>query len=294
MSIRNNANIIDANTNITDTNITDANISNSGLSNPRRYAFLFSHAFLSSGVTSRSRRQSSSRRQSISLTSGFTVLELLVVICILAILAALLFPAFTLIREKARREACASNSRQLGIGAMLYAQDHDEHLPGAGDATNGLNRSGGWMFYSQFPANGVAGAYDASRGSLFSYVRDVQVYVCPDDAQGQVSGDSYAINSCVVGAVPVQGIRTGKQLAAFDKPSAWMLFGEEAAGDYQTASTNDGYFKFAADNFSERHSGGQNITFVDGHSKWYLTADIVANSLQTGGDDPAAVCQFQP
>ena len=56
---------------------------------------------------------------------GFTLIELLVVIAIIAILAAILFPVYARIKEKARQAQCASNLRQLGLACVMYENDSD-------------------------------------------------------------------------------------------------------------------------------------------------------------------------
>jgi len=59
---------------------------------------------------------------------GFTLIELLVVIAIIAILAAILFPVFAQARESARKTTCLSNTKQLALSHLMYAQDYDETL----------------------------------------------------------------------------------------------------------------------------------------------------------------------
>src|SRR4029077_8607934 len=73
---------------------------------------------------------------------GFTLIELLVVIAIIAILAAILFPVFARAREQARKATCASNMRQIAVGALMYAQDYDELFPGASADAKFASKSG--------------------------------------------------------------------------------------------------------------------------------------------------------
>ncbi|MBV9848990.1 MAG: DUF1559 domain-containing protein [Armatimonadetes bacterium] len=231
---------------------------------------------------------------------GFTLVELLVVIAVISVLAAIILPVFASARERARQASCASNLRQLGMAFSEYAQDNDELLPGATDGSGGAGVEGGWVFYSVFGSPAPA-AFDVTRGGLYPYVKSKEVFVCPDDGQARASGLSYAVNSCTVDrgadATAFPQPRPGKSLAAFPAPAATLLLGEEAADgdDHRTGSTNDGYLSlFFDDAVSVRHTGGSNVSFLDGHVKWYKfpgdagnpsprSADDVISALQTGG-----------
>ncbi len=98
---------------------------------------------------------------------GFTLIELLVVIAIIAILAAILFPVFSQVRDKARQASCTSNLKQLGLAYSMYREDYDGHFPPAWSFPNGWNQCPQltWMDFCQ------------------PYIRNVQIFACPSRAQ---------------------------------------------------------------------------------------------------------------
>jgi prepilin-type N-terminal cleavage/methylation domain-containing protein/prepilin-type processing-associated H-X9-DG protein len=127
--------------------------------------------------------------------NAFTLVELLVVLAIIGLLIALLLPAVQAARLAARRNQCASNMRQIGLGIAQYANSHQGHFPWNGhhdvyvnnQLTSDLTQS--WMY------------------SLMPFMENVDVIrLCPDDPQFEVrladvnKEASYVINEYVSSA----------------------------------------------------------------------------------------------
>ena len=209
---------------------------------------------------------------------GFTLIELLVVIAIIAILAAILFPVFAKAREKARQSSCLSNEKQITLAILQYVQDYDERFP--------VGRCGTSVPPYHWPM------------AVSPYMKNSQILICPSRSSasqitpafitgvGWTAGAAdgryaefpqYGMNNLIAGT------NTSVALGTVQTPADTVMLGESnwytyngpgptgegniANGDWQIsipnyASPYNGWYIYP-------HNDGRNISFVDGHSKWF-------------------------
>ncbi len=121
-------------------------------------------------------------------STGFTLIELLVVIAIIAILAAILFPVFSQVRENARQVTCISNEKQIGLAMTQYTQDADEKFPML-QYYDANGQPVDW--YTAIYVYVKNGKVSASNGATYSYGQG-GVWACPSFPAEQPS--NYGIN----------------------------------------------------------------------------------------------------
>ena len=71
-------------------------------------------------------------KTTIQSNRAFTLIELLVVIAVMGILAALLLPALSAAKDRAKRTTCLNNLRQINLGIHMYCDDASDASPVTG------------------------------------------------------------------------------------------------------------------------------------------------------------------
>ncbi|MDX1932622.1 MAG: DUF1559 domain-containing protein [Capsulimonadales bacterium] len=238
-----------------------------------------------------------------SYIAAFTLIELLVVIAIIAILAAILFPVFGQARENARQISCLSNGKQVGLAALMYAQDYDEVWPIVGSAQEPYTNLEGVKNDKGEPYNGWSLV-------MLPYIKSRGIFRCPSMAptfsgggvctkfNGQPMTNTYAYNWFLgsdasygfsATGVPSRGYgisldgtkvwNTPRPFSEVAQPSNVIAFFHSAGVPPYGFNWGCTYVTIETPDFLNKirmrviHKEGDNVTFADGHTKWYSLKD---------------------
>ena len=230
--------------------------------------------------------------------AGFTLIELLVVIAIIAILAAMLLPALSAAKERAKTTQCLNDSKQLDLAWIMYTGDSNDRLvnnhsngnPNAGQyawVTFGSQLGlGSWNGSARMELSSAAmqNAWAIKNGKLFPYNNSASIYHCPSDLSldGSIPAvqrdRSYSI-SCGMNwkddnadIAPDNG--SFYKLTAIQNPlpvnaSVFIEVSANSIDNNEFPCYNPGgqtkYYKLP----TSRHNNGGLFSFADGHAEYW-------------------------
>jgi len=204
--------------------------------------------------------------------NGFTLIELLVVIAIIAILAAILFPVYSRVREKAKQASCLSNIKQIAMATIQYCDDND----GAGPSLTtdsvlkwipwsaGLE-SYGCSLWSELVARQAPGStsyfYPSSGVWQCSSGPYISFYSMPYNRAGDWYGNhkDWTINQSTHPTEDILICESGAACHGGNPTLYATMASHTGSKGYWSAWV---YYPVAA-----AHNGGNMVAFFDGHAK---------------------------
>lgn len=202
--------------------------------------------------------------------AAFSLIELLCVLAIIGVLAALLLPALSQARARAKRVQCVNHLRQAGIAFQSFAQDHNGQFP----MSVPVNAGGSLEF--------ARNAYGVASGFYFSFrhfqalsneLVTPKVVVCPTDTRLPAASFAALRNEAISYFVGISAVPAS--------PESILAGDRNLTNDWATPAT---LLRFGPNNSLrwtyELHRFKGNLLFADGRVEERNTPGLIASGNQ--------------
>ena len=196
--------------------------------------------------------------------NGFTLIELLVVIAIIAMLMGILLPSLNRARRQAKKIACISNMRQMGIALQAYMIDSENRLPPSSCHLSDPNQY--WLkILTRYTGEKLLFRCPSDKAKDF-VDWDLPLDEQPDDSRWS----SFALNSLLDPRCSYNRGRYNNVINirrpmycvyVSESPSSWTKYDHIHPETWGSLDQAKGQIAW------DRHNGTSNFSFVDGHAE---------------------------